>query len=108
MLQSSGAGVAEAGRGQVVVPATPAGADQGPRAVQAMGGSEVSDGLFPFGAVDVQDVEATPGGQADVGLGMVGPPGQDPGPVAGGILDPVGDQAAQGVFADLAAARIPT
>ena len=60
------------------------------------------------GAVDVQDVEAVAGGQADVGLGVAGPPGQDPGPVGGGVLDPVGDQAAEGVLADLAAARIPT
>ena len=60
------------------------------------------------GAVDVQDVEPVAGGQADVGLGVAGPPGQDPGPVGGGVLDPVGDQAAQGVLADLAAARIPT
>jgi hypothetical protein len=49
-----------------------------------------------------------PGGQADVGLGMAGPPGQDPGPVAGGVLDPVGNEAAQGVLANLAAVRIPT
>ena len=48
------------------------------------------------------------GGQADVGLGLLGPPGQHPGPVGGGVLEPVGDQAAQGVLADLAAARIPT
>jgi hypothetical protein len=48
------------------------------------------------------------GGQADVGLGVAGPPGQDPGPIGGGVLDPVGHQAAQGVLAGLAAARIPT
>ena len=48
------------------------------------------------------------GGQADVGLGVAGPPGQDPGPVAGGVLDPVGDEAAQGVLGDLPAAWIPT
>ena len=40
------------------------------------------------------------GGQADVGLGVAGPPGQDPGPVGGGVLDPVGDQAAEGVLAE--------
>ena len=56
------------------------------------------------GAVDVQDVEAVAGGQADVGLGVAGPPGQDPGPVGGGVLDPVGDQRAEGVLGGLAAA----
>jgi hypothetical protein len=60
------------------------------------------------GGVDVEDVEAVAGGQADVGLGVAGPPGQDPGPIGGGLLEPVGDEAAQGVFANLAAARIPT
>jgi hypothetical protein len=39
-----------------------------------------------------------PGGQADVGLGVAGPPGQDPGAVTGGVFDPVGDEAAQGMF----------
>ena len=66
------------------------------------------DGVGAGGAVDVQDVEAVAGGQADVGLGVAGPPGQDPGPVGGGVLDPVGDEGAQGVLAGLAAARIPT
>jgi hypothetical protein len=47
-------------------------------------------------------------GEADVGLGVAGPPGQHAGPVGSGVGDPVGDQAAQGVLADLAAARIPT
>jgi hypothetical protein len=60
------------------------------------------------GAVDVQDIEAVAGGQADVGLGVAGPPGQDPGPVTGGVLDPVRDQAAQGVLANLGAGRVPT
>jgi hypothetical protein len=73
-----------------------------------MGGGQPADGLLAGGAVDVQDVEAIPSGEADVGLGLLGPPGQDPGPVTAGVLDPVGDQAAQGVLANLAAARIPT
>ena len=72
-----------------------------------MGGGQLLDGLGAGGAVDVQDINAMPGGQADVGLGVTGPPGQDPGPVTGGVLDSVGDQAAQGVFADLAAVGIP-
>jgi hypothetical protein len=71
-------------------------------------GSELLDRLGAGGAVDVQDIEQMPGGQADVGLGVAGPPGQDPGPITGGILDPVGDQRAEGVLANLAAARIPT
>ncbi len=37
-----------------------------------------------------------PGGQADVGLGVAGPPGQHPGPIGGGVLDAVGDQASRG------------
>ena len=86
----------------------PTGADQRPRAVQAMLGRELLDGLGAGGAVDVQDVEAVAGGEADVGLGVAGPPGQDPGPVAGGVVDPVGDEGAEGVLAGLAAARIPT
>ncbi len=73
-----------------------------------MGGGERSDGVGAFGAVDVQDIEPLASGQADVGLGIAGPPGQDPGPVTGGVLDPVRDEAAQGVLAGLAAARIPT
>jgi hypothetical protein len=100
--------VAEAGRGQVEVPTTPTGADQRPRTLEAMGGRQGPDGLGAGGAINVQDIEAMPGGQAGVGLGVAGPPGQDPGPVTGGVLDPVGDQAAQGVLANLAAARIPT
>jgi hypothetical protein len=90
------------------VPATPAGVNERPGAVQAMGGGEFLDGLGPFGAVDVENVEAMPGGQADVGLGVAGPPGQDPGTGTGGVLDAVRDQAAQGVLGGLAAARIPT
>jgi hypothetical protein len=73
-----------------------------------MGGGQLSDGVGAGGAVDIQDIEAVAGDQADVGLGVAGPPGQDPGPVTGGVLDPVGDQAAQGMLANLAAARIPT
>src|SRR5215203_5298311 len=73
-----------------------------------MGGGEFSDALGAGGAVDVQDVEAMPGGEANVGLGLLSPPGQDPGSVGGGVLDPVRNQAAQGVLAGLAAVRIPT
>jgi hypothetical protein len=73
-----------------------------------MGGRQGPDGLFAGGAINVQDIEAMAGGRAGVGLGVAGPPGQDPGPVTGGVLDPMGDQAAQGVLANLAAARIPT
>ena len=69
---------------------------------------EGSDGLGAGGAVDVQDVEPVAGGQADVGLGLLGPPGQHPGPVGRRLLEPVGHQAAEGVLGDLAAARIPT
>jgi hypothetical protein len=90
------------------VPAAPAGAHQRTRAVQAMGGGQLPDSLVAFWPVDVQDIEGVAGGQADVGLGVAGPPSADPGPVAGGVLDPVGDQGAQGMLASLAAARIPT
>ena len=69
---------------------------------------EGADGLGASGAVDVQDVEAVAGGQADVGLGVAGPPGQDAGPVAGGVGEAVGDQAAQGVLADLGAGSVAT
>src|SRR5215217_5018848 len=90
------------------MPPTSTGADQRPRTRQAMLGRQCSDGLLALWPVDVQDVEQAAGGQADVGLGAAGPPGQDPGSVGGGVLDSVGDQAAQGVLANLAAARIPT
>jgi hypothetical protein len=90
------------------MPTASAGADQRPRSLQPVVGREFSDGLGAGGAVDVQDVEAVAGGQADVGLGVAGPPGQDPGPVGGGVLYAVGDQAAQGVLGGLAAARVPT
>jgi hypothetical protein len=69
---------------------------------------EGADGLSADGAVDVQDVEPMAACQADVGLGLLAPPGQHPGPVGGGLLDPVGHQAAQGVLGGLAAARIAT
>jgi hypothetical protein len=108
MRQTLRVDVAQPGRGQVEMPAATAGADERPRAVQAMLGGQGSNGLFAAGAVDVQDVEGVAGGQADVGLGMAGPPGQHPGPVGGGVLDAVGNQAAPGVLANLAAARIPT
>ena len=73
-----------------------------------MFGSERPDGVFTFGAVDVQDVEAVATGEADVRLGVAGPPGQDPGSVGGGVLNAMRDQAAQGVLGRLAAARVPT
>jgi hypothetical protein len=73
-----------------------------------MGGGQLLDGVGAGGAVDIQDVEAVPGGQADVGLGVAGPPGQDPSPVTRGVLDPMRHKGAQGVLANLAAARIPT
>jgi hypothetical protein len=57
-----------------------------------MGSGECSDGLGTSGAVDIQDVEQLPGGEANVGQGMASPPGQDPGPVTGGIVDAMGDQ----------------
>jgi hypothetical protein len=49
-----------------------------------------------------------PGGQADVGLRMAGPPGQHAGAVGGGVLDPMWYEGAEGVLAGLAADRIPT
>jgi hypothetical protein len=73
-----------------------------------MGGRQLVDGVGAFGAVDVQDIKGVAGGQADVGLGVAGPPGQDPGPVTGGVLDPVGHEGAEGVLAGLAAVRVPT
>jgi hypothetical protein len=108
MLQGPRVDVAQAGRGQIEMPAAATGADQRPRTGQAMGGGQLPDGVGAGGAVDIQDVEQLAGGQADVGLGVAGPPGQHPGPVTGGVGDPVGDQAAQGVLANLAAAQIPT
>src|SRR4030095_692418 len=95
------------GGDQVVVPATTTGADQGSRTLQAMGGGQLLDGVGAFWAVDVQDIEAVAGGQADVGLGVAGPPGQDPGSVTGRFLEPVEDQGAQRVLARLAAFRVP-
>jgi hypothetical protein len=71
-------------------------------------GRQGSDGLLALWPVDVQDVEAIPRGEADVGLRMEGPPSQHPGPVTGGVLDPMGYQGAEGVLANLAAARIST
>jgi hypothetical protein len=69
---------------------------------------EGADGLGAAGAVDVQDVEAVPAGQADVGLGLLGPPGQHPGSIGRGLVQAVGHEVAQGVLGGLAAARIPT
>jgi hypothetical protein len=73
-----------------------------------MGGGQLLDGVGALWAVDVQDIEQVATGEADVGPGVAGPPGHHPGPIGRRLLDPVGDQAAQGVLADLAAARIPT
>jgi hypothetical protein len=69
-----------------------------------MGGSQFLDGVGAFGAVDVENVKVLAGGQANVGLGVAGPPGQDPGSVDGGVLDAVGHEAALRVLANLAAA----
>src|SRR5215203_4541288 len=90
------------------MPAATASTNQRPRTLQAMLAGQRVDGVPAGGAVDVQDVEQVSGGQADVGLWVAGPPGQDPGPVGGGVLDAVGGQAAQGVLGGLAAAGIPT
>jgi len=108
MVQPSRLDVAEAGGGEVVVPAPAAGPDQRPGADQAMGGGQGPDGVDAGRAVDVQDIKGMAGGQADVGLGVAGPPGQDPGPVGGGVPDAVRDQAAQGMLCGLPAAWIPT
>jgi hypothetical protein len=108
LLQVPGTDVAQAGRGQIEMPPAPTGPDQRPRALEGMLASEGADGLGADGAVDVQDVEQVATGQADVGLGLLGPPGQHPGPVSRRLLDPVGHQDAEGVLAGLAAARIPT
>jgi hypothetical protein len=90
------------------MPAATAGTDQRPRAHQAMLGRQDPDRVLAFGAVDIEHVEQVPGCQADVGLGVAGPPGQDPGPVGGGVLDPMRCEGAEGVLANLAAAWIPT
>ena len=90
------------------MPAAPAGADQRPRARQAILGRQRPQGCLAFGAVDIQDVEAMSSGQADVGLGVAGPPGQHAGPVGGGVLDPMRYEGAEGMLAGLAAAWIPT
>jgi hypothetical protein len=108
LLQAPRVDVAQAGRGQIEMPATPASPNQRPRTCQAIGGGQLTDGSLAGGTVDVQDVEQVAGGQADVGLGPLGPPGQDPGSVGGGVLDAVGHEAAQGVLGGLAAAWIPT
>jgi hypothetical protein len=108
LLEVAGADVAQAGWGQIVMPAAATGPDQRAGAVEGMLAGESADGLGAGGAVDVQDVERVASGQADVGLGLLGPPGQHPGPVSRRLLDPVGHQNAEGVLGDLAAARIPT
>src|SRR5829696_8138429 len=90
------------------MPATTASPDQRPRTLQAVLDGQRPDGVPAGGAVDVQDVKPVAGGEADVGLGVASPPGQHPGPVGGGVLEAVGHQAAQGVLAGLAAARVPT
>jgi hypothetical protein len=108
LLEVAGTDVAQAGRSQVIVPTAATGPDQRPRALQVIVAGEGADHLGAGGAVNVQDIEAVAGGQADVGLGLLGPPGQHPGPIGGRLLEPMGHQAAQGMLADLAAARIPT
>ena len=55
-----------------------------------MGGRQLSDGLGAGGAVDIKHIEPITASEADVGLGVAGPPGQDPGAIGGGVLDPVG------------------
>jgi hypothetical protein len=107
-LQVAGSDVAQAGNSQVIVPSAAAGPDQRPRALQVMLAGEGVDGLGADGAVDVQDVEPVAGGEADVGLGLAGPPGQHPGPVGRRLRDPVRHQNTEGVLGDLAAVRIPT
>jgi hypothetical protein len=90
------------------MPTAATGPNQRPRTLQIMVAGEGADGLGAGGAVDVQDIEQVATGQADVGLGLLGPPGQHPGPIGGGVLNPVGDEAAPGMLADLAATRIAT
>jgi len=58
-----------------VVPAPTAGADQRSGADQAVLGRQGPDGMFAGGAVDVQDIKGMTTGEADVGLGVAGPPG---------------------------------
>jgi hypothetical protein len=73
-----------------------------------MAGGDGAQGRDRLGAVQVQDVEAVPAGQADVGQRVAGPPGQHPGPIRGGLGEAMGDEAAQGVLADLPAGPVPT
>jgi hypothetical protein len=73
-----------------------------------MGRSQGPDRVLAFGAVDIQDIKDVATGEADVGLGVAGPPSQHPRPIRRGVLDPVGDQAAKRVLAGLTATRIPT
>ena len=72
-----------------VVPTTPPVRTSGPDST-GHGWRPAQDGVGAGGAVDVQDIKPVAGGQADVGLGVAGPPGQDPGPIGGGVLDAVG------------------
>ena len=90
------------------MPATPTRANYRARALEAVLGSELLERLGAGGTVDVEHIEGVAGGEADVGLGVVGPPGQDPGPVTGGVVDPVGHQGAERVLANLVAVWIPT
>jgi hypothetical protein len=57
LRQADRADVAQAGRGQIEMPATPTSADQRPRTRQAMLGGQFPDRGLADGAVDVQDVE---------------------------------------------------
>jgi hypothetical protein len=81
--------------------------DQRPRAPQGMVVGEGADDLGAGGTVDVQDIELVAGREADVGLGMLGPPGQHPGPIGCRLLEAVRNESAEGMLGGLAAARIP-
>jgi hypothetical protein len=70
--------------------------------------SEGAQGSHSIGAVQVQHVEAVAGGQADVGLGVAGPPGQHPRPIGRRLPHPMRDEGAEGMLADLPARPIPT
>ena len=59
---------------------------------QARRSLQLAEGGQAIWAVDVQDVEDDPGGQADIGLGPASPPAADAVGVGGGVLDAVADQ----------------
>jgi hypothetical protein len=101
---------AQAGGGEVVVPAAllaaGAGHRPGGRQADAVLGGEPAERGHTIGAVEVQDVEAVAGPQADVGLGVLRPPGQDAGPVGGRLVQAVGDECPEGVLAGLGAGTV--